>query len=146
MRRLHGLLLVLLLVSCLPQATDAGGGSLTLERSGETVTVTLSAGSEAALRPVIYLGGQNLATSETACLPEGGGLACAVGVPDDIPTLRRDSLSDSDSVTGRSCWDVRCRIPPNRRYVVVVTGANVSANVTFYRPDGSDVFLRHEAD
>lgn len=134
MRRLHGLLLVLLLVSCLPQATDAGGGSLTLERSGETVTATLTAGSEAALRPVVYLGGQNLATGDTACLPEGSGLACAVGVP------------DTEADRGRSCWDVRCRVPPNRRYVVVVTGANVSANATFYRPDGSDVFLRHEAD
>lgn len=134
MRHLHIPLLILALTACLPQTTDAGGGSLTLERSGETVTATLAAGSEAALRPVIYLGGQNLATGETACLPEGSGLACAVGVP------------DTETDAGRSCWDVRCRIPPNRRYLVIVTGANVSANVTFYRPDGSDVFLRHEAD
>lgn len=134
MRHLHIPLLILTLTACLPQATDAGGGSLTLERSGETVTATLAAGPEAALRPVVYFGGRNLATDETNCRPEGAGLACAVGVP----------VAQTDA--GRSCWDVRCRVPPSRRYVVVVTGENISANVTFYRPDGSDVFLRHEAD
>lgn len=130
MRLLHALLPALLLAGCLPTATDAHEARLTLERDGEVVTATLEAGTLPTLRPVLYFGGEDLASSETECRPEGNGLACAVGVP----------VAKSDK--GRSCWDVRCKLPPNRTYTVNLSGLGISANATFYRPDGSLHVLR----
>lgn len=96
----------------LPRFEDADGASFVVAAASGTFTFT--SGTEVAQEPVLYVGGVGLATSEPDCRPVGNGIAC---------------------------WRTGFKLGAGESWSVVISGADYSGNVTFYRP-GSDVVHR----